>query len=121
MIDMTAIVEENLFYLYLDCLPHENGDNLERRQSQQQGSNSIRQRIALIRTPGVLGEIVDDFVTQLIEKVNQDNSDSTTTIEIIRTSHINPDHNDHHEYTHVIRPSILPIPFDRMMSYPLEI
>lgn len=89
-------------YTY-DCIPHENSDCQERKID-------METKIAILRSPGILGEIVEEFVMDLynLYKPASDNH----TVLLVKTSHIDPDNtynNQNGLYTRVIRPAILPV------------
>lgn len=103
-------IEEKILDIYYDCIPVENSDCRERVKvvdSNGDGKSIIQKHtIAILRPPGILGDVVEKFVLELIQKSESANDNTHIEFTIHKTSHIDPE--NYQQYTKVIRPSILP-------------
>jgi len=84
------------------CLPAENPDVCQQRIKPD---GSTRQRIGVLRPPGVFGDIFEDFVVRYVEmSLSEEDAD---TMELLSTSHL--DTGKQHSFTKILRPAILPL------------
>ena len=83
------------------CLPAEN----HACQQRIEPDGSTRQRIGVLRPPGVFGNIFEDFVVRYVE-MSQSEEDAHT-MELLSTSHL--DTGKQHSFTKILRPAILPL------------
>ena len=113
--DDTLIEQELRQHMEQQCLPSENTKC--RRTMEQQKSTTetaITERIGILRPPGQLGHIIEDYVTKYLQKSYSSNDHhQTITIipqPILDTSVPTPDNqNDWTNYTKIVRPIVMPI------------
>ncbi len=110
MRDYDTLMEQELRqHMLQQCLPSEKIQC--RRSGPQSTETSTMERIAILRPPGRLGRIMEDYLTNyILEKSSTDEDDSKMTI-IAQPNHEITTTIDHDwtSYTKMIRPVVMPI------------
>ena len=90
--------QEELLQSLKNCLPSENS---KCRQRMKDGSTT--QQIGILRPPGLLGDVFEEFVIEFVEMSRTDDTDMV----LVSTSHVLE--KGEHTFTKILRPAVLPL------------